>query len=125
MCCVENAQLTDLACVCVPYLPHVSSFGGVATAAVCMQALNALNNALIHDICSAAEAFEEDPNVGAIVLTGSERAFAGENRRAACFSLCVDVLTLQKSVLRDRRIECRRSACVFCFALLCLGTVLS
>eukprot|EP00903_Cladosiphon_okamuranus_P013376 g12466.t1 len=40
------------------------------------KALNALNNALIQDICSAAEAFEQDPNVGAIVLTGSERAFA-------------------------------------------------
>ncbi|CAM9676160.1 unnamed protein product, partial [Hapterophycus canaliculatus] len=40
------------------------------------QALNALNSGLIQDICSAAEAFEEDPDVGAIVLTGSERAFA-------------------------------------------------
>eukprot|EP00752_Nemacystus_decipiens_P009779 g8734.t1 len=40
------------------------------------KALNALNNALIQDICSAAEAFEKDSSVGAIVLTGSERAFA-------------------------------------------------
>lgn len=42
------------------------------------QALNALNSGLIRDICSAAEAFEGDPEVGAIVLTGSDRAFAGE-----------------------------------------------
>ncbi|CAM9810722.1 unnamed protein product [Scytosiphon promiscuus] len=40
------------------------------------KALNALNGGLIQDICSAAEAFEEDPGVGAIVLTGSDRAFA-------------------------------------------------
>ncbi|CBN74616.1 enoyl-CoA hydratase [Ectocarpus siliculosus] len=40
------------------------------------KALNALNSGLIQDICSAAEAFEGDPEVGAIVLTGSDRAFA-------------------------------------------------
>ena len=42
------------------------------------QALNALNSALMKDICGAAEDFEEDPGIGALVLTGSERAFAGE-----------------------------------------------
>ena len=42
------------------------------------QALNALNSGLIKDICTAAEAFEADPEVAALVLTGSERAFAGK-----------------------------------------------
>ena len=39
-------------------------------------ALNALNSALITEMNSALNAFESDPNVGAIILTGSEKAFA-------------------------------------------------
>src|SRR5579872_6968267 len=40
------------------------------------QALNALSAALIEDLNAALEAFESDPKIGAIVLTGSEKAFA-------------------------------------------------
>eukprot|EP00904_Undaria_pinnatifida_P014085 jgi/Undpi1/9807/HiC_scaffold_27.g12261.m1 len=40
------------------------------------KALNALNSGLILDICTAAEAFEADPSVAALVLTGNEKAFA-------------------------------------------------
>ena len=40
------------------------------------KALNALNSALITEMNSALSAFESDPNVGAIILTGSEKAFA-------------------------------------------------
>ncbi len=40
------------------------------------QALNALSCPLIEDLNKALEAFEADPNIGAIVLTGSEKAFA-------------------------------------------------
>ena len=40
------------------------------------EALNALNVALVHDIVTALEAWDADPGIGAIVLTGSERAFA-------------------------------------------------
>lgn len=39
-------------------------------------ALNALNTQAMRDIVAAAEAFDADPGVGAIVVTGSERAFA-------------------------------------------------
>jgi enoyl-CoA hydratase len=39
-------------------------------------ALNALSAALIEDLNAALEAFETDPAIGAIVLTGSEKAFA-------------------------------------------------
>ncbi len=39
-------------------------------------ALNALNAALIRELGEALDAFEEDGAVGAIVLTGSEKAFA-------------------------------------------------
>ena len=40
------------------------------------KALNALNKALISELTHAVEAFEADDAVGAIVLTGSEKAFA-------------------------------------------------
>ena len=40
------------------------------------QALNALNAALIAELGAALDAFEADEAIGAIVLTGSDRAFA-------------------------------------------------
>lgn len=40
------------------------------------EALNALNSQVMHDIVAAASVFDADPRIGAIVVTGSERAFA-------------------------------------------------
>ena len=40
------------------------------------QALNALCAALIDDLGQALDAFEADDAIGAIVLTGSDKAFA-------------------------------------------------
>ncbi len=40
------------------------------------KALNALNTALIRELSVALDAFEADDAIGAIVITGSERAFA-------------------------------------------------
>ncbi len=40
------------------------------------KALNALSRGLIRDLNAALAAFETDPAIGAIVLTGSEKAFA-------------------------------------------------
>ncbi len=40
------------------------------------EALNALNLAVMHEVVAAAEEFDADPGIGAIVLTGSEKAFA-------------------------------------------------
>lgn len=40
------------------------------------KALNALCDALFHDLGDALHAFSDNPNIGAIVLTGSEKAFA-------------------------------------------------
>ena len=40
------------------------------------QALNALNSALIAELNTALEAYEADANLGCMVLTGSEKAFA-------------------------------------------------
>jgi enoyl-CoA hydratase len=39
-------------------------------------ALNALNRALIGELAAAIDGFEADPNIGCIVITGSEKAFA-------------------------------------------------
>ncbi|MCB1548375.1 MAG: enoyl-CoA hydratase/isomerase family protein, partial [Hyphomicrobiaceae bacterium] len=39
-------------------------------------ALNALNAALIKELTKALDGFEADENVGCIVITGSEKAFA-------------------------------------------------
>lgn len=40
------------------------------------QALNALNNQLVRELMDALETFDNDDNIGAMVLTGSEKAFA-------------------------------------------------
>jgi enoyl-CoA hydratase len=40
------------------------------------EALNALNTLLMTEVVAAAETFDRDPEVGCLVLTGSERAFA-------------------------------------------------
>jgi enoyl-CoA hydratase len=40
------------------------------------EALNALNTVLMGEVVAAAEEFDRDPVTGAVVLTGSERAFA-------------------------------------------------
>jgi enoyl-CoA hydratase len=40
------------------------------------QALNALNSALLNEVNQALDTFEADQNIGCIVITGSEKAFA-------------------------------------------------
>jgi len=40
------------------------------------KALNALNATLKDELLAAAERFDADPNVGCIVITGSDKAFA-------------------------------------------------
>lgn len=41
------------------------------------KALNALCNDLMLEVNKALDSFEQDSDVGAVVITGSERAFAG------------------------------------------------
>ena len=53
------------------------------------KALNALCDGLMKEVGKALDAFEADGSVGAIVITGSEKAFAGEGSKCfiwACFS---------------------------------------
>jgi enoyl-CoA hydratase len=40
------------------------------------KALNALNSQVMNEVTAAAKEFDDDPGIGAIVLTGSEKAFA-------------------------------------------------
>src|SRR4051794_21285529 len=40
------------------------------------QALNALNSMLVGEVNAALDGFEADPNIGCVVITGSEKAFA-------------------------------------------------
>ncbi|GAC1570183.1 MAG: hypothetical protein NVS3B6_23230 [Pseudarthrobacter sp.] len=40
------------------------------------QALNALNKATMEEVVAAVTAMDADPAVGAVVITGSEKAFA-------------------------------------------------
>lgn len=44
------------------------------------KALNALCDGLMNEMNQALDSFEKDPHVGAIVITGSEKAFAGRQR---------------------------------------------
>lgn len=41
------------------------------------KARNALNSTVLHELIEALEAFDKDPIVGAIVITGDDQAFAG------------------------------------------------
>src|ERR1700759_2940609 len=40
------------------------------------KALNALNSQVMDEVTTAAAEFDNDPGIGAIIITGSEKAFA-------------------------------------------------
>lgn len=48
------------------------------------KALNALCDGLMKEVGQALDSFEADSGVGAIVITGSDRAFAGEGIQHVC-----------------------------------------
>ncbi|MGE3141955.1 MAG: enoyl-CoA hydratase [Hyphomonadaceae bacterium] len=55
----------------------VETEGGVAVIRLNRpEALNALNAQVMAELCAALDTLEADPKIGAIVLTGSDRAFA-------------------------------------------------
>ena len=66
------------------------------------RALNALCDALFEDLIHAVRAFEEDDDIGCIVITGSGKAFAaGEGERVEFLSdlhfasfACTDLFSL-------------------------------
>ena len=57
------------------------------------QALNALNSTLVGEIMEALRVFDADPDVGAMVITGNERAFAaGADIKEMAGASAVDML---------------------------------
>ena len=55
------------------------------------EALNALNSHVMRDVVAAAEVFDADEAIGAIVVTGSERAFAA----------CADIKEMEQKSGRE------------------------
>ena len=50
------------------------------------KALNALCDQLMAELQDALDEFETDSNIGSIVITGSERAFAGNYKESLLFT---------------------------------------
>jgi len=58
------------------------------------QALNALNNILMGELMSALEEFDANPEIGAMVITGNEKAFAaGADIKEMVNASAIDMLT--------------------------------
>lgn len=67
------------------------------------QALNALNHQLISELMSALEAFDRDPGIGAMVISGNERAFAaGADIKEMADASAVEMLNRDHISLFDR-----------------------
>ncbi len=85
------------------------------------QALNALNAAMIGEIVSALTAFDADEGIGAIVITGSEKAFAAgaDIREMASLSFAEAYLTDEAAALA--KIAEARKPIIAAVAGYCLG----
>jgi enoyl-CoA hydratase len=67
------------------------------------EALNALNGQVMLDVVEAMEVFDRDPAIGAIVLTGDERAFAaGADIKEMADASAVEMLQTDRISLWDR-----------------------
>ena len=73
------------------------------------QALNALNNTLLRELMDAILAFDADPGIGAMVITGSERAFAaGADIREMAEATPVEMLLWDNIAQFDRLRQVRK-----------------
>lgn len=73
------------------------------------KALNALSSPLFLELNKALREADDDDTVGAIVLTGSEKAFAGE---LCCAPVCT-ILTLQKAGADIKEMQNKQCECNF------------
>lgn len=64
------------------------------------KALNALCDGLMREVGQALDNFEADGDIGAIVITGSERAFAGKGQQV-CF-IAIGCFVISKPVRVSR-----------------------
>ena len=84
------------------------------------QALNALNAALVAELNAAIEVFDADDNIGCIVITGSDKAFAaGADIKEMVDKTHIDVLLGDFAANQDRIARARKPtiAAVAGFAL--------
>ncbi|MCH7609128.1 MAG: enoyl-CoA hydratase/isomerase family protein [Chloroflexi bacterium] len=67
------------------------------------KALNALNTTVMQELSTALEDFDADPDIGAIVLTGDERAFAaGADIKEMAGASAVDMIKADRIAIWDR-----------------------
>jgi enoyl-CoA hydratase len=73
------------------------------------QALNALNWAVMEALIGALEAFDADPGIGAMVITGNERAFAaGADIKEMAEASSIEMLLNDRIGLWDRLASIRK-----------------
>jgi enoyl-CoA hydratase len=85
------------------------------------QALNALNGVLMGELMEALEAFDADPQIGAIVITGNEKAFAaGADIKEMANASAVDML-LHDNISKFDRIRQIKKPVIAAVSGWCLG----
>ena len=85
------------------------------------QQLNALNTQLMEELATGLEEFDRDPNVGCIVITGNERAFAaGADIKEMAGATAVDMLT-RDAIGRWDRIKKIKKPIIAAVSGWCLG----
>ena len=72
-------------------------------------ALNALSHALLTELMDALAAFDADPAIGAIVLTGHQRAFAaGADIKEMATATPVDMLKTDRTAIFERIMQVKK-----------------
>ena len=85
------------------------------------KALNALNSMLMEELVTALEAFDRDPAIGCLVVTGSERAFAaGADITEMAQATAVDMLQ-RDNIARWDRLRKLKKPLIAAVSGFCLG----
>ena len=73
------------------------------------KALNALSHSLLTELMDALAAFDADPAIGAIVLTGDERAFAaGADIKEMASATPIDMLKSDRTAIFERLLQLKK-----------------
>jgi enoyl-CoA hydratase len=85
------------------------------------QALNALNRTLMEEMITALEAFDRDPAIGCLVVTGNERAFAaGADIKEMAEATAVEMLQ-RDNIARWDRLRKLKKPLIAAVSGYCLG----
>jgi enoyl-CoA hydratase len=85
------------------------------------QALNALNSTLMEELVTALEAFDRDPAIGCLVVTGNERAFAaGADIKEMAEATAVEMLQ-RDNIARWDRLRKLKKPLIAAVSGFCLG----